>query len=501
MPARRSAPLSLSTGHVYSLERDPNASPPTRPSHLPVSSQATVLSSPCRPSEASHHRHLRVAASPDAEEDPEFAGMEMIGATQWEREVPTFQSRNSCTTPRDEVDDMALWFGDEAEDQAVQEQERLAIRSPIAGPSSPLQTPAFSLNHTSSDLPSGAYPQTPGTPLVHRDRSSTPMSWSASPVLQRQRRRKSAERQVDQVMLLSDDSDKENDAMRAMDPDLDPGLGTPILRGSKKRKVILSSSSEDEEGAGFRVRSPRDEAKERQVVVPDNGRSRETSRDIDLDLDVEMLDLPEDAAAMQAQEADEEMNDDAEYDLEPFPFDEVDLDVGKIKQAAQADKRVKIVRTEPQRRVTRQSQAIPGPIYQIDDDENEEENIPLRLLHNSGAVGRAGASSILDGLMPGGQGSEWFVPLIPDLPEDVQEFYLNHWRRGADKSKEKDEQRRRMNELVSEDDDDDEGPRRVPVRAKAVSVSARGRGMATKRGRYPTRGGYRGRARGRGRKR
>jgi len=79
-------------------------------------------------------------------------------------------------------------------------------------------------------------------------------------------------------------------------------------------------------------------------------------------------------------------------------------------------------------------------------------------------------------LTPGGKEDEPLM-LISDLPEDVQDFYLNHWRRGADKS--------RAGEV---DYEDEQREKRDDARRKANAT----------RGRFG-RGGFRGRARGRGR--
>jgi hypothetical protein len=69
--------------------------------------------------------------------------------------------------------------------------------------------------------------------------------------------------------------------------------------------------------------------------------------------------------------------------------------------------------------------------------------------------------------------------LIPDLPEDVQEFYLNHWRRGADNSRAGDEEY-----------EDELREKRDAVKKKAAAGARKfGRGGF----------GFRGRGRGRGR--
>lgn len=78
--------------------------------------------------------------------------------------------------------------------------------------------------------------------------------------------------------------------------------------------------------------------------------------------------------------------------------------------------------------------------------------------------------------------------LITDLTEPEQEFYRNHWRRGADKASKK----RASKDVSSEDNVSDEeftGPQ-PPARKQSY-----------KRGGGFRRGGFRGRGRGRGRAR
>ncbi|WWC59218.1 uncharacterized protein I303_101768 [Kwoniella dejecticola CBS 10117] len=237
MPSLSGSPLSLSSAHIYNLPRDPNIPPPTRSNHLPISSQTSPgdpsSSSPSRNLTSSHEVEMHVDDALGDDED-EFAGLEMMGLTQWQREVP---SSNKTERPNDTVRDEYVMKGHEEEEideldesdlelppemifhtDLFEEDARVAMHSPIAGPSSPpLQTPAFSLPSLNSDIPSGPYPQTPQTAdpdrQVHQDHNhdhDSPILWSRpqspSPLFPRDRVDKQGKRSL---IILSDDSDME----------------------------------------------------------------------------------------------------------------------------------------------------------------------------------------------------------------------------------------------------------------------------------------------------
>ncbi|OCF37560.1 hypothetical protein I316_00686 [Kwoniella heveanensis BCC8398] len=570
-------PISLSLAHSFTLNRDPNLPPPGRTSHLPISSQGSPgpSSSPPPPpandmrnhttprSSAEHIISDYLSISPEEEgeeEDPEFAGMEVIGATQWEREVPTFKKKSRTSTRVDvlveETEDIAHSI--EGAAQWAKDEEMFATRSPIAGPSpQPIRTPVFSLTHTSSDLPSGAYPQTPQTPH-HPHKVSSPVSWSLSPLSSRSRLAKRTQSGWDKpgdnailfdtpVARLSDDND---DDSAVNDENVPPSRivlderQSPLIRTGKGKRRIIDSDDEEtlsrqlsverqDKGKG-RATAVLSSSMDRQVVALDHDELANMLFPLDDEPTPKHSAGPPNSSNKSnsnnrttgeiSPEAEGEAPLDTQYsDFDDFPFDEIDLDAPiphsktpsalassgdgakrTTKRSSQAPPTIDTNRVHKSSCASRPAVAGQGHVAVIDDDD----------ISNRVAIAEA-----VD---------QYYIPLIPDLPERWQEFYLNHWRRGADgKSKSKSTfltgtaggkkgqgQSRVVSrngvELVSEsdeDDDDDEAYDDNDVgygasakkRGRAGTTTKGGRsGPAVKRGTWGRRGAWRGRGRGRG---
>ncbi|WWC87135.1 uncharacterized protein L201_002021 [Kwoniella dendrophila CBS 6074] len=416
--------ISLSSVHVYTTERDPNKSPPIRSNHLPISSQTSPSSSsPVKRISSSNQvvLHTEKAVEDDEEEenkenqdmrdndDDEFAGLEMIGNTQWEREVPNFQNssmRKSKISSSEEVnDEINMWTKEDdleeldesdwevplslLQDQKENEKGKdlqVAIHSPIAGPSSPpLRTPAFSLPSLNSDIPSGPYPQTPQThdrQFVNSRRSS-PIPWSPSPCSSRGKRNEKSKNQS--LIILSDDSDNENgndhinkilkdyptfnfenneNNEETSSPDLPLSKTTKGKGKGKGKRIIESDLEEDdeiEEPLAMRKRR-KQKGKEKESSPSIAGRLNDIDMDVGFDPTKEGLDDlfredeandenydpgVEEAEANQRHNQEEEEEEDFDFDeFNDFPFDEVDLEINNNKSKNNGNIRMTRSRTK-----------------------------------------------------------------------------------------------------------------------------------------------------------
>ncbi|WWC67709.1 uncharacterized protein I206_101621 [Kwoniella pini CBS 10737] len=277
MPGASGSQISLSSAHIYTLQRDPNLPPPIRSNHLPISSQTSpddsISSSPAKILTSSNEVEIHVDGMGD---EDEFAGLEMMGLTQWEREVPSSTRKASDRKERaeaeeqiDELDESDLErpfdLVQSAEEDVVMD-DQVANHSSIAAHSSPpLRTPAFSLPSLNSDIPSGPYPQTPQTAESHRHNHqilnpnvSTPLSWShphsPSPLSSRDRSDPQTKRSL---MILSDDSDMEDVDKENQDSRL-PGHGCSSQASNKSNRKgkgkQLAESEDDEEPLALKKR-------------------------------------------------------------------------------------------------------------------------------------------------------------------------------------------------------------------------------------------------------
>ncbi|WVF70053.1 hypothetical protein IAT40_004840 [Kwoniella sp. CBS 6097] len=547
-------PVSLSYAHTFTLDRDPNLPPPGRTTHLPISSQGSpgpASSSPTKMrntpprSSAEHIISDYLSISPqdepegEDEEDPEFAGMEVIGASQWEREVPSFKKRRSSSREMlVEETEHVDHLGDDAEQWGGGE-ERFATRSPIAGPSSqPMRTPVYSLTHTSSDMPSGAYPQTPQTPRGHgKHKESTPISWSPSPLSSRSRSNRKQNkdnliRYNSPLVELSDDDGLGNDENIPPSRIVVEERHSPQIRKGKGKRRIIDSDDEEVMNQRQSAQTNGDKGKGKQKANEQSSPSIDREV-ISLDDDDVPFDddptpkrsLPASGSktknsngskntgqAVGATTVDQVEKDplDTQYsDFDDFPFDEIDLDTP-------IPKRPSSLSTKPSsnnaKRTTRRSSPATPTINDIAGLSNNIDLFGPRHADDEMSNRIAIAEAI----------DEYYIPLIPDLPERWQEFYLNHWRRGADgKSKSKSTSdtvaggknksksrviMRNGVELVSESEDEDDAYEDenedggAPAKKKRAMAGVKGgrAGPAAKRGKWGWRGAWRGRGRGRG---
>ncbi|WVQ97830.1 hypothetical protein IAU59_004945 [Kwoniella sp. CBS 9459] len=564
------ASLSLSRAHPYTLDRDPNLPPPGRTTHLPISSQGSPGPSSSSSqtkernttprSSAEHIVSDYLSFSPrdrdqgeqeEEEEDPEFFGMEVIGASQWEREIPTFKKRKS--SPRDilvEESESLDHLADEVEQWAEQEQ-RFATRSPIAGPSSqPMRTPAFSTTHTSSDLPSGAYPETPLTPHHHqhqhhhRNKESTPISWSPSPLSSRSRSMRKGNGSQFKT-LVSDDSESDAEDMEN-DENVPPSrfvvddLSSTGKRMGKRRII----DSDDEEIMIQQQSAQKEKGKRKSLKRPPSL----DQEDLDVQDDIADIEFPFDdnptpkkarpSSGRQSsdrvdrtsqavydvaeEEAQEDPLDTQYSDFDDFPFDQIDLDAPISTSRPSAA--LKTSSTGVRTTTRRFSQTTPTTqTNKATHQSNENDIFSSRHADRSNttfSAARGGDDAMLNRVAVGEAIDEFYIPLIPDLPERWQEFYLNHWRRGANgKSKSTNKNNTASGtskkqgmtnngvELISESEEDDAyadeeeggyGEASAQKRKGASAAKGGNTGPAAKRGKWGWRGAWRGRGRGRG---
>ncbi|WRT65004.1 uncharacterized protein IL334_001945 [Kwoniella shivajii] len=538
MPSPFGTPISLSSANVYNLTRDPNVPPPVRESHLPISSQTTSgPSSPHKRPSSSNEVEMQFqfgkAEEEVIEDDPEFAGLEIIGLSQWEREVSSVSSiprskgtrsaerhieedKHSRKDEEEGTDELEESDHEFSED-LIEGEGRVAMmtRSPIAGPSSPpLRTPAYSLPSMNSDLPSGPYPRTPQT----GDRPSTPIVWSLSPLSSRGKKENNRS-----LMMLSDDSDMEQDELNEDShvSNIVMRQKSPILlkRNVRGRNVILDS--DEEESLADRKRRKQNESasgssrKGKEKASSGVDQSETEHPLLDLDSGIEMDFDPHQQInhcihyEQRGKEYEiEEQKDEDEFGFDDFPLDDFNFEdtnlthnsapspVSHSMNITQGKGRSKSMSKSP---VKKQNQ-LADQLFPDDEEEEEAFNpipIPIKpkttsytIAGNLSSRGTAGRS-IIDKLnLP----DEWYIPLIPDLPDRWQEFYMNHWRRGADESKAKsthsnsNSANRRIGGIVSEDDEEDEDEEPLDRKKKSTSRV----GPYAKRGSF----GWRGRGRG-----
>ncbi|WVW78714.1 hypothetical protein I302_100674 [Kwoniella bestiolae CBS 10118] len=512
-------PISLSTAHIYITTRDPNKSPPVRSSHLPISSQtspndSSPIKRPTSSNEVELHLNGMITHGEDVEEEEdEFAGLESIGFSQWEREVPHFKSRKegrSSSQPiqeendqrdiseeEDEIDeldesdhgDMPLDLIQDVEDEKENEQEvEVAIRSPIAGPSSPpLRTPAFSLPSLNSDIPSGPYPQTPHSHSKHPEpnfSTSSPVHWTPSPLSSRDKKRS--------LVILSDDSDQEDDNRNDHTLVISQrgNTGSPSKKG--KTRAIQSDDDEEEEPLAVQKRM-RDKGKGREVLYSKEGLGLDERPEVSLDdlfrddegeqeeLDREGYDDYDPTLDRDA-DGDEE---DYEFDeFGDFPFDQIDLDYPTTTSTTR--KKSKSKSRSPEKEKGKHN-SLATDLFPPDEEHDDKENYD----RTYNGIGLAGAGiSILDRLELK-EKNEWDIPLVSDLEPRWQEFFKNHWRRGVDKLKAKEKAREdAIGVILSEEESEEDVPLRqsktAPVKRAGWGFRGRGRGRG--------RGAWRGRA-------
>ncbi|WWD00326.1 hypothetical protein V866_007238 [Kwoniella sp. B9012] len=522
----RTSPIALSFAHVYTLSRDPNKSPPVRTSHLPMSSQTSPgePSSPNKRPTSSNEVEMHIEIIQEGDEVDEFEGLETIGFSQWEREVPNFKSKidhkqekegetssSSQNQPRieeeiDELDESEYGLEipmDPIQDEGVREQVA-AIHSPIANPSSPpLRTPAFSLPSLNSDIHSGPYPQTPHSPshsnrhqqANHKFGSSSPVNWTPSPLSSRGKKRS--------LVILSDDSDQdeENDQTIVIPQKGDSSSPNKKGKSSKTIQYGDDEDEEEEEEEPLAIQKRRREKGKGKEILPSH---EEEPINIRLELEAQVPDGPTlddlfkddineanyDSSEHQNYEGDhqEEEEDD---DYGDFPFDEVDLDFPDTNK-----KKTKSKSRSPEKQ---KSKTLANDLFPPDEQEEELED--KENYDRSSSGGHGSSISILDKFELIKK-NEWDIPLISDLEIKWQDFYKNHWRRGVDKLNGKSTttaafttRRDEVGTIRSDDESEEED-----VRPKKTSAAKRG-GPWGWRGRGRGRGAWRGRvARGKARK-
>ncbi|WWD07922.1 hypothetical protein V865_006029 [Kwoniella europaea PYCC6329] len=519
----RTSPIALSFAHVYTLSRDPNKSPPVRSSHLPMSSQTSPgePSSPIKRPTSSNEVEMHIESIQEDDEVDEFEGLETIGFSQWEREVPNFKSRindkqekegetssSSQNQPRmeEEIDELdESEYGLEMPMDLIQDEEvraQVAIHSPIANPSSPpLRTPAFSLPSLNSDIPSGPYPQTPHSPshsnrrqqANQKFRSSSPVNWTPSPLSSRGKKRS--------LVILSDDSDQDEENDQTIAIPQKGNFSSPNKKG-KSSKVIQSGDDEDEEEEEepLAVQKRRREKGKGKEILPSH---EEEPINIRLELEAQVPDGPtlddlfKDDVEEGIYESNEYNYNEGDYgeeeddDYGDFPFDEVDLDFPDTNK-----RKTKSKSRSPEKQ---KSKTLANDLFPPDEQEEDLED--KENYDRSFSGGHGSSISILDKFELIKK-NEWDIPLISDLEIKWQDFYKNHWRRGVDKLNGKSAttatittRRDEVGTIRSDDESEEED-----VRPKKTTAAKRG-GPWGWRGRGRGRGAWRGRvARGKARK-
>ncbi|KAK6903983.1 hypothetical protein I203_107494 [Kwoniella mangroviensis CBS 8507] len=525
----RTSPIALSFAHVYTLSRDPNKSPPVRSYHLPMSSQTSPgePSSPVKKPTSSNEVEMHFDSIQEDGEEDEFEGLETIGFSQWEREVPNFKSRINDKQEKEggtssssqnqlrieeEIDELdESEYGLEVPMDLIQDEEvreQVAIHSPIANPSSPpLRTPAFSLPSLNSDIPSGPYPQTPHSPSHsnrHQQanpnfRSSSPVNWTPSPLSSRGKKRS--------LVILSDDSDQDEENDQTIAISQKDNSGSPNKKG-KSSKVIQSGDDEDED-------EEEEEEEEEPLAVQKRRREKGKGKEILPSHEEELINirLGSEAQAPDGPTLDDLFRDDTndlnfdsnqhdyhedhyedeeeEDDYGDFPFDEVDLDfpdTNKKKSKSKSKSRS----PEKQKNQTLANDLFPPdePGEDLEDKENHDRSF---------SGGHGSSISILDKFELVKK-NEWDIPLISDLEIKWQDFYKNHWRRGVDKLNAKSTTTTRRDQVgtIRSDDESEE----EDIRPKKTTAAKRGGPWGWRgRGRGRGRGAWRGRvARGKARK-